>query len=111
LAIQAILKMIEPAIPPGATVARPEEWIAARAKASQWLQNAHRTVQGAFPGIDWSRDSPEITKAQEQLDWYVWSHFYSDTATISDVREAWRKFYRLHLPGQQDLETSPTGER
>lgn len=89
--------MIEPAIPPGATVTRPEEWQEAREQACEWLKNAHRVARGAFPQIDFTRDSPEISKAQEQLEWYVWAHFYSKTATISDVREAWQKFYRLFL--------------
>lgn len=95
--------MIEPVIPPGATVTRPEEWVEARREASDWILNAFRAVNGAFPAVDWTRDTPEITKAQEKLDWYIWAYFYSKTATISDVREAWRAYYQLHLPGQADL--------
>lgn len=89
---------IDPAIPPGATVTRPEEWKEARAKMTEWLKNACKAVKGAFPEVDWKRESPEITRAQENLDWYLWAHFYSQTATISDVREAWRAFYKLHIP-------------
>lgn len=102
---------VEPIVPPGATVARPEEWKEAREKACEWLKNAHRAVVGAFPTIDFSLDSPEITKAQEKLDWYVWAYWYSKTATMSDVQEAWRAYYRLHIPGQQPMiENSPKGD-
>src|SRR5688572_4613870 len=104
-------KTTEIVIPEGATVARPEEFATARAAAATWLQNAHKAVTGAFPVIDWSRDSPEIQEAQRKLDWYIWAHFYSETATISDVLESWRAYYRLHIPGQQTFETSPVGDK
>src|SRR5687768_7152703 len=103
--------MIKPVVPPTATVARPEEWITARKEASVWINNAYKIVNGAFPSIDWTFNSPEIDKAQAHFEWYVWAFFYSKTATISDVQEAWKAFYKLHIPGQQQLiEASPTGD-
>lgn len=91
-------------VPEGATVTDPEAFAKARALASEWINNAHKAVNGAFPGVNWAADSPETQKAQEQLEWYIWAHFFSGTATISDVRDAWRNYYRLHLPGQITLE-------
>lgn len=93
--------MIEPTVPPGATVARPEEWKEARLQACEWLKTAHRAVVGAFPQIDFTRETPEIIKAQEKLEWYIWAYFYSKTATMSDVTEAWKTYYKLFLPEQQ----------
>lgn len=89
--------VIEPVVPPGATVARPEEWAEARRLSSEWILKAHKVVEGAFPGIDFARSSPEISRAQENFEWYIWAYWYSKTATMSDVQEAWRTYYKLFL--------------
>lgn len=88
---------VEPVIPEGATVTNHEEWLESSAQAREWIRNAYRTLNGAFPQIDFKRESPEITKAQEKLEWYIWAYWYSKTATMSDVQEAWRTYYRLFL--------------
>lgn len=79
-----------------------------RAQMSNWIHSAFLAVNGAFPKVNWQRESPEITKAQEALDWALFTCFYSDiggepTGSLDSVREAWRRFYKLHLPGQQEL--------
>lgn len=78
----------------------------ARAQMSAWVLKACKVVNAAFPAIQWDRDTPETHKAQDDLDWALFSYFYSDitgqpTGTMDGVREAWRKFYRAHLPETQ----------
>jgi hypothetical protein len=78
----------------------------AREQMSAWVLKAFRVVNAAFPSVDWTRDTPEVQKAEDDLDWALFTYFYSDiagqpTGTIDGVREAWRAFYRAHLPESQ----------
>jgi hypothetical protein len=72
-----------------------------RASCALWIHKAFKAVNGAYPSVDWTRQSPEITEAEKKLDFYLGAYFYSQferpTVTLEDVRDAWRRYYQLHL--------------
>ena len=75
-----------------------------RPPAVKWLLAAHLAVLRAYPNADFSRESPEITKAADDLEWALHTHFVEfQTNSLDKVQEAWRVYYKLMLPGQQSL--------
>lgn len=72
------------------------------AAIAEWLKNAKRAVNNAFPQIDWTTYTEATVTAQAKLDFYLDMHFCHDggigNISLENVRDAWREYYRAHLP-------------
>jgi hypothetical protein len=72
------------------------------AAMSNWLNQAHKAVESAYPNVDWTVDNNETRAADRKLDFYLGAHFLKDggigNVNINAVRDAWRVYYRLHIP-------------
>jgi len=94
-----------------------------------WLRQAYAAVNAHYPNIDWAlgktlpnsiripptgplppflpQPSEEVIAAEQRLDFVLGVYFLREggigNISLKDVTEAWRRFYRLHLP------VSPSG--
>lgn len=78
-----------------------------RLAMTKFVNDLCRVVNAAYPTINWARETPETIKAEDALDFYLGTYFYGEfdppSVTIDQVREAFRTYYKLHIPGQQEL--------
>lgn len=85
-----------------------------------WLRQAYAAVNAHCPNIDWAlgktlpnsiripptvplppflpQASEELIAAGNHLDWALEQHFVLGNIPLKDVTEAWRSYYKLHLP-------------
>lgn len=67
-----------------------------------WLKKAHQVVNTHHPTIDWTTDTEETRSAEKHLDFMLGAYFCSESnignIKLQDVSEAWRRYYRAHLP-------------
>lgn len=83
-------------------------------KGSEWLKQAFVVVNSVYrpkepserPSggaisveVDWKIDNAETRAAEEELENVLYDYFTvpKEGVTEDHVREAWRKYYRLHL--------------
>lgn len=65
------------------------------AQRSEEIRNVLDQAMRSLPNADWSKNSPEIVAAQEQLDEAV-TKFVQGDITLIDVKDGYKPWAKLH---------------